>query len=334
MESSDSPSVPRTLSVVVPLRNEEESLLPLKDEILAAVGQLPERTLQLIFVDDGSTDESWSRIRAMAATDPRIRGVRFRRNFGKAAALEAGFRIAVGEIVFTMDGDLQDDPREIPKFLDALRAGKDLVSGYKRKRNDPWHKVYPSRVFNGMVSLLTGVKLHDHNCGFKAYRAEVIRDLRLYGELHRFVPVLAAAKGYKVGEIVVQHRARKYGHSKFGTRRFVKGFLDLLQVSFTTGFGYRPMHFFGSAALLAGLLATGGIAMFAVAMILYWSDAMSALYPMAILAVSLVTMLFGLQALLAGYLAELVTARRTDDPFSIAERTPQQASPGDADAAH
>jgi len=331
MESSESP-VPGLLSVVVPLCNEEESLRALKDEILSALGMLPEWKLQLIFVDDGSTDDSWTRIRELAAGDSRIRGLRFRRNFGKAAALEAGFRIASGEIVFTMDADLQDDPAEIPKFLDAIRAGKDLVSGYKRKRNDPWHKVYPSRVFNGMVSLLTGVKLHDHNCGFKAYRAGVVRDLRLYGELHRFVPVLAAAKGYQVGEIVVLHRARKFGRSKFGARRFVKGFLDLLQVSFTTGFGYRPMHFFGGAALLAGFLAAGGIALFALAMILYWSNAMSGLYPMAILAVTLALILSGSQSLLAGYLAELAAAQRKDDPYSIAERTPQLASPGGADA--
>ena len=331
MESSDSP-VPGLLSVVVPLCNEEESLHPLTDEILAALGKLPDWKLQLIFVDDGSTDNSWSRIRALAAADAHIRGLRFRRNFGKAAALEAGFRIAAGEIVFTMDADLQDDPAEMPKFLAAIVAGKDLVSGYKRKRNDPWHKVYPSRVFNGAVSFLTGVKLHDHNCGFKAYRAAVIRDLRLYGELHRFVPVLAAAKGYKVGEIVVQHRARKFGHSKFGVRRFVKGFLDLLQVRFVTGFGYRPMHFFGGAALLAGMLAVGGLMLFAFVLILYWFNAVGELYPLAILVSTLAIALFGSQALLIGYLAELVTARRTDDPYGIAERTPPHAPPGGADA--
>ena len=182
------------------------------------------------------------------------------------------------------------------------------------------------------MSLLTGVKLHDHNCGFKAYRAGVVRDLRLYGELHRFVPVLAAAKGYKVGEIVVQHRARKFGHSKFGVRRFVKGFLDLLQVSFVTGFGYRPMHFFGSTALLAWFLAAGGLALLAFAMILYWSNVMSGLYPASILAITLALMLFGSQALLAGYLAELVAAQRKDDPYCIAERTPTPAPPEGADA--
>lgn len=315
------PPVPGLLSIVVPLCNEDESLTPLVGEILESVGKLPDWKLQLIFVDDGSTDDSWSKIRAFANGDPRIHGIRFRRNFGKAAALEAGFRAATGEIVFTMDADLQDDPREIPKFLDAIQAGKDLVSGYKQKRNDPWHKVYPSRVFNGVVSLLTGVKLHDHNCGFKAYRAGVVRDLRLYGELHRFVPVLAASKGYQVGEIVVQHRSRKFGQSKFGVRRFLKGFLDLLQVKFVTGFGYRPMHFFGTAAMLAWLLAAGGLFAFGFAMILYWADAMSALYPMLLFTATLTATLFGSQALLVGYMAELVTNQRRDDPYAIAERT-------------
>ena len=322
MDATDRPPpVPGLLSIVVPLCNEEESLKPLVGEILTAVGKLPEWKLELIFVDDGSGDDSWGKIREFAAADPRIRGIRFRRNFGKAAALEAGFRTASGEIVFTMDADLQDDPNEIPKFLEAIRRGNDLVSGYKAKRNDPWHKVYPSRLFNGVVSFVTGVKLRDHNCGYKAYRAGVVRDLRLYGELHRFVPVLAAAKGYRVGEIVVQHRARKFGRSKFGPRRFVKGFLDLLQVQFVTAFGYRPMHFFGSTALLAWLLAAGGLFLFAIAMILYWSNVTGCIYPMILLATTLATMLFGSQALLAGYLAELTTARRSDDPFSIAERT-------------
>ena len=322
MDPSDRPPpVPGLLSIVVPLCNEAESLTPLLGEILESISALPEWKLQLIFVDDGSTDDSWSTIREFAAVDPRIHGIRFRRNFGKAAALEAGFRAATGEIVFTMDADLQDDPGQIPKFIDAIAAGKDLVSGYKQKRNDPWHKVYPSRLFNGVVSFVTGVTLHDHNCGFKAYRAGVIRDLRLYGELHRFVPVLAAAKGYVVGEIVVKHRARKFGRSKFGARRFLKGFLDLLQVKFVTAFGYRPMHFFGTAAVLAWLLAAGGLFAFGFCLVLYWFNVMSDVYPLVVFATSLAAGLFGSQALLSGYVAELITNQRRDDPFAIAERT-------------
>ena len=185
-------------------------------------------------------------IEQLAAADPRVRGIRFRRNFGKAAALSAGFDAARGELVVTLDADLQDDPREIPRFLAEIDKGLDCVSGWKQVRHDPWHKVGPSRVFNWLVGVLTGVKLHDHNCGFKCYRREIFDEVRLYGELHRFVPVLAAARGWKVGEIVVNHRARKFGRSKYGVTRIVKGFLDLLTVYFLTGFEQRPQHLLGT----------------------------------------------------------------------------------------
>lgn len=180
------------------------------------------------------------------------RGIRFRRNFGKAAALQAGFQAARGERVVTLDADLQDDPREIPRLL-ALLEGQprlDLVSGWKRVRHDPWHKVGPSRVFNYLVSRLTGVWLHDHNCGMKCYRREVLAELRLYGELHRFIPVLAAARGFRVGELAIAHRPRRFGHSKYGWIRFVRGFLDLLTVKFLVGFGNRPQHLLGGAGLV------------------------------------------------------------------------------------
>ncbi len=179
---------------------------------------------------------------AIAARDPRVRGIRLRRNFGKAAALTAGFQAVRGTVVFTLDADLQDDPAEIPRFLAMLDQGLDVVSGWKRTRHDPWHKVYPSRVFNGLVSYLTGCHLHDHNCGFKAYRAEVLREVGIYGELHRFVPVLAHARGFRVGEIEVNHRARRFGSSKYGVSRFIKGLLDLLTVRFLTRFvALRPL---------------------------------------------------------------------------------------------
>src|SRR5205823_808093 len=171
--------------------------------------------LEILFVDDGSTDGSWDMIRDLAGKDERVHGIRFRRNFGKAAALAAGFRHVQGALVFTLDGDLQDDPQAIPLFLVAMEKGLDVVSGWKRVRHDPWHKVFPSRVFNFLVSWLTGVWLHDHNCGMKCYRAEIFREVRLYGELHRFIPVLAAARGYTVGEIEINHRPRRFGHSKY-----------------------------------------------------------------------------------------------------------------------
>ena len=210
------------LSLVIPVFNEEESLGELRAEIDRVAAQ-QRYDLEILFVDDGTTDRSWEQIRNLAAKDSRVRGIRFRRNFGKAAALNAGFRAASGDIILTLDADLQDDPAEIPNFLKRLDEGNDVVSGWKKVRHDPWHKVLPSRVFNWMVSRMTGVKLHDHNCGMKCYRRAVIDEVQLYGELHRFVPVLAAARGWKVGELVIQHRARKHGYSKYGVRRFVKG---------------------------------------------------------------------------------------------------------------
>ncbi|MEX0977816.1 MAG: glycosyltransferase family 2 protein, partial [Pirellulales bacterium] len=188
------------LSIVIPICDERESLAALHrelDEVARAHGY----EMEIILVDDGSTDGSWSEIRRLAEKDSRVRGIRFRRNFGKAAALAAGFRAAGGETVMTLDADLQDDPREIPRFLAAMSEDLDVVSGWKQPRHDPWHKVFPSRVFNALVSMLTGVRLHDHNCGMKCYRREVLREVRLYGELHRFVPVLAAARGFTVGEL-------------------------------------------------------------------------------------------------------------------------------------
>src|SRR5947209_7053315 len=222
---------PGLLSLVIPVFNEKDSLAALWAEI-AEVSRGLDVRLEVIFVDDGSKDGSWDVIRELAASDARVRGIRFRRNFGKAAALEAGFRSAGGGIVMTLDADLQDDPHEIPNFLAAIRGGHDVVSGWKKIRLDPWHKTFPSRVFNRMVGWVTKVHLHDHNCGFKAYRAEVLRELNLYGEMHRFVPVLAAGRGFKVGEIAIHHRPRQFGKSKYRWQRFVKGSLDLVTVHF------------------------------------------------------------------------------------------------------
>lgn len=250
-------------SLVVPVFNEEESLRILYGEIVAVAETLSAK-IELIFVDDGSTDASWTIIEELVQKDDRVRGIRFRRNFGKAAALDVGFKAATLPIVMTLDADLQDDPQEIPDFLRLIDSGYDVVSGWKRTRRDPWHKVLPSRVFNEMVSRLTGVKLHDHNCGMKCYRREIFDEITLYGELHRFVPVLAASRGYRVGEKVVQHRPRKYGVSKYGFKRFAKGFLDLLTVKFVTGYGQRPQHLLGTLGLSAfgvGAAALGWMAL-------------------------------------------------------------------------
>ena len=250
-------------SLVVPVFNEEESLRILYGEIVAVAETLSAK-IELIFVDDGSTDASWTIIEELVQKDDRVRGIRFRRNFGKAAALDVGFKAATLPIVMTLDADLQDDPHEIPDFLRLIDSGYDVVSGWKKTRRDPWHKVLPSRVFNEMVSRLTGVKLHDHNCGMKCYRREIFDEITLYGELHRFVPVLAASRGYKVGEKVVQHRPRKYGVSKYGFKRFATGFLDLLTVKFVTGYGQRPQHLLGTLGLSAfgvGAAALGWMAL-------------------------------------------------------------------------
>ncbi|MDR1290983.1 MAG: glycosyltransferase family 2 protein [Planctomycetaceae bacterium] len=239
------------LSIVIPVYNEEESLVQLHKEI-SEVAEANKYDVELIFIDDGSKDRSWDVVKQLAEKDSRINGIRFRRNFGKAAALNAGFAAASGEIVMTMDADLQDNPQEIPAFLAQLEnENLDVISGWKQVRHDPWHKVIPSRFFNAMVSYMTGVKLHDHNCGMKCYRREVFNEVTLYGELHRFVPVLAAARGYRIGEKVVEHRARQFGHSKYGFTRFVKGFLDLFTVWFLTGYGQRPQHLLGTIGLIS-----------------------------------------------------------------------------------
>jgi glycosyltransferase involved in cell wall biosynthesis len=248
-----------SLSAVIPVFCEAESLPALYAE-LVEVARDQGHELEIIFVDDGSTDGSWAVIERLGAEDTRVRGIRLRRNFGKAAALSAGFEDARGEFIFTLDADLQDDPREIPRFLAAMTDNLDVISGWKKVRHDPWHKVLPSRVFNWLVGWLTGVKLHDHNCGFKCYRREVLSEVRIYGELHRFIPVLAAARGFRTGEIVIEHRARKFGKSKYGVSRIVKGFLDLLTVYFLTGFTHRPQHLLGTLGIAAFAIGFCGLA--------------------------------------------------------------------------
>jgi len=313
------------LSVVIPVLNEAQSLEQLHEE-LREVARANGYRLDVIYVDDGSTDDSWEVIRGLAVADPQVRGVRFRRNFGKAAALSAGFQSAMGELVMTLDADLQDDPHEMPRFLDAMQKDLDVVSGWKKVRHDPWHKVGPSRVFNWMVSRLTGVRLHDHNCGMKCYRREIFDEVRLYGELHRFVPVLAAARGYRVGEIVIQHRPRQFGHSKYGLARIVKGFLDLLTVKFLTGFGQRPQHVLGTVGLGSFLLGLIGLTYLAI----YWLVAQLApelgltpLHQRPAVIYSVGLLLLGGQLMSIGFLAELITAYHGRDikTYSIAERT-------------
>lgn len=310
------------LSIVIPVYNEQESLATLFGEIDRAAQQTG-LDVEVLFVDDGSRDGSWAVIRTLAEQDPRVQGIRFRRNFGKAAALSAGFAAAHGELILTLDADLQDDPAEIPKFLARLNEGFDIVSGWKKTRHDPWHKVGPSRVFNAMVSWLTGVRLHDHNCGMKCYRAEVFREVRLYGELHRFIPVLAAARGFRVAEVVINHRPRRFGYSKYGVRRFVKGFLDLLTVKFLTGFGERPQHVLGTIGLLCFLLGGLGMAYLAATWLirLYDTTLFPPLHERPLLIYSVAAFLLGAQMMSIGLIAELIADQRSRDRdgFSVLE---------------
>ncbi len=232
------------VSVVIPVHNEEADV----EELARRIGEQLQHAYEVVFIDDGSTDSTWEAI-GRAARPGVVRAIRFRRNFGKAAALMAGFEAARGDLVFTMDGDLQDDPAEIPRFLAKLDEGYDLIAGYKRRRHDPLNKVVASRIFNFVVRKLTRVDLHDMNCGFKLYRGEVARAVRIYGELHRFIPALAAAEGYRIGEIEVTHHARRHGRSKYGVSRLFKGFVDLITVLLLTSYRSRPAHGFGWAAL-------------------------------------------------------------------------------------
>lgn len=300
-------------TLVIPVYNESESLQELYQEI-CEMANANRDEIEIIFVDDGSSDSSWKIIESIAEDDTRIQGIRFRRNFGKAAALDVGFCRATKPIVFTLDADLQDDPREIPDFLEMMNSGYDVISGWKQRRHDPWHKVFPSRIFNAMVSGLTGVKLHDHNCGMKCYRREIFDEITIYGELHRFIPVLAAARGYKVGEKVIQHRVRKFGYSKYGLNRFIKGFLDLLTVKFITGYGQRPQHLLGTIGLIAfgigGAILTWLAFWWGISRISWFALEPYHLSGRPAVIYSAALMLLGSQFLSVGFIAELFLSYR------------------------
>ena len=325
------------LSVVIPAYNEKSSLEPLYAE-LSEVADEVGGDWEFLFIDDGSTDGSWDVIRHLSERDRRVRAVRLRRNFGKSAALSAGFESAVGNLVFTLDADLQDDPHEIPRFLSEIEKDLDVVSGWKKVRYDPWHKVLPSRLFNRAVSWLTGVHLHDHNCGFKCYRREIFQEVRLYGEMHRFVPVLAGARGYRIGELVVRHRPRRHGRSKYGWGRIPKGLLDLFTVKFLTGFGQRPLHLMGSLGLAFFFLGGAGIVLLTAAWIITRLPFLDLedvhLTERAIFFYSIIALLLGSQFMSIGFLAELMTAYYGHgvQAYSVVERirskpdTPDEAS--------
>jgi len=305
------------VSVVVPLWNEAESLRPLHARIVQALA--PYR-FEVVYIDDGSTDGSLACLGALAAEDPRARVVSFRRNYGKSAALAVGFERARGAIVATCDADLQDDPAEIPEMIRALDEGTDLVSGWKRERHDPVSKTLPSRVFNFVVSRLSGVPLHDMNCGLKVYRREVVAELPIYGELHRFLPVLAAWRGFRVKEKVVRHEERKFGKSKFGAARFVNGLLDFVSVKFLTGARETPLHVFGRMALVCLAL---GLALCGWMFVTWITDGALRVRPLLVLGMVLV--ILGIQFVSIGLLGEMLAFhnRRTD--YAIKFETVEQA---------
>jgi glycosyltransferase involved in cell wall biosynthesis len=310
-------------SIIIPVHNEVQSLRELHEQIVAATSPL-QIPYEIIYVDDGSTDGSWNAIRHLSQIDARVAAVRLRKNFGKAAALTAGMRAARGEVLFMMDADLQDDPAEIAGLLETLADGYDVVNGWKRQRLDPWHKVLPSRVFNRLVSWLTGLWLHDHNCGLKCFRRQVADELRIYGEMHRFIPVLAHARGFRVTERPVRHRPRPYGQSKYGVRRFVRGFLDLLTVKFLTGFGQRPQHMLGAIGLLFVALGGAGLTYLAIIWLLTNLPPHLRFDPIGsrpLLAYSAAALLLGGQLVSLGFLAELIVAfaGRERDWYSVAE---------------
>ena len=289
------------LSIVIPAYNEEESI----DELIGKIFSVTDQNgfnVEIIFINDGSTDLTQEKIEAFYEKDKRVKLINFRRNFGKSAALSIGFKRATGKIIITMDADLQDDPEEITNLVKKIDEGYDLVSGWKKKRNDPLEKRIPSKVFNAITSKLGGIKMHDFNCGLKAYRSEVTKEIKIYGEMHRFLPVLAYWQGFRIGEIAVKHHARKFGYSKFGARRYFSGFFDLMTVLFITKYKRKPMHIFGFMGLL---FAGSGFAALAYLITIWFMG--EGIGDRPLLLISGISIIIGIQFIGIGLLGELIT---------------------------
>ncbi len=303
------------VSVVIPLLNEEESLRELHTRLKAVFAQM-RSTYEIIFIDDGSTDGSFSILRELHKADRNIKVIRFRRNFGKSAALSVGFREAQGDFIITMDADLQDDPDEIPGLIEAMGDSFDLVSGWKKKRYDPITKTIPSKFFNFVTGQMTGIPIHDFNCGLKAYRRDVAKSVHVYGELHRYIPALAHWAGFRVTEKVVQHHARKYGATKFGLNRFIYGFLDLLTVLFTTRYIRRPLHLFGiwgMVSLAIGTLIDGWLSV-------EWFMGRTSLSNRPLFLLGFLLIIVGVQFISIGLLGEMMSRQEKDEEtYSIQE---------------
>jgi glycosyltransferase involved in cell wall biosynthesis len=298
------------VSIVVPLYNEDESLPELCEWIDRVVHE-NDLSYEIILIDDGSTDDSWQVVEKLSSQNHHIKGIRFRRNYGKSAALNEGFKAAKGDVVITMDADLQDSPDEIPGLRNMIvDEGYDLVSGWKKKRYDPISKTIPTKFFNNVTSRTSGIKLHDFNCGLKAYKNKVVKSIEVYGEMHRYIPVIAKWAGFrKIGEKVVEHRARKYGTTKFGWERFINGFLDLTTITFVSKFGKRPMHFFGLYGTLCFMLGLGMSLYLVIAKLV---SAEFGLTNKPAFFIALTAMILGMQLFLAGFIAELVSRNSSE----------------------
>lgn len=306
------------LSILVPLYNEEESLPELTDWVHRVCTE-NNYSYELLLVDDGSTDRSWEVVEKLATENPHIKGLSFKRNYGKSAALNEGFKAATGKVVITMDADLQDSPDEIPALFKMIEEeGYDLVSGWKKKRYDPITKTIPTKFFNATTRKVSGIKLHDFNCGLKAYRNKVVKSIEVYGEMHRYIPVIAKWAGFrKIGEKVVEHRARKYGTTKFGWERFINGFLDLASITFVGRFGKMPMHFFGAFGTLFFFL---GFCISIFLIISKISDPAVSLTNKPFFYFALVFMIIGTQLFVTGFLAELIARNSSERNSYLIEK--------------
>ncbi len=320
------------LSFVVPVKEEEETIEQLFYEIQQVLGDIGISDFEVIYIDDGSRDSTWACMQELARKHPmHCVSIRLRRNYGKAFALVSGFRESRGDVIITMDGDMQDDPKEIPRFLAKLDAGFDLVSGWKQNRQDPLSKTLPSRLFNWVTSRATGIPLHDFNCGFKAYRKEVLESVRLYGELHRYIPVLAHDAGFRIGEIGIHHQAREHGQSKYGWERYVRGLVDLLTVLATTRYLHRPSHLFGGLGLAAGALGAGILGYLAI----LWFAGAGPRGSRPLFFVGILSTILAVQLISLGVLAELVTRHSPDRSIGdiVAQKQDCRLQLGDDDPA-
>lgn len=302
------------ISVIIPVFNEQESLPELHNWIQRVMEENA-FSYEIIFVNDGSTDRSWEEICKLSKLNPSVKGVNFVRNYGKSAALDIGFGKAQGEVVITMDADMQDSPDEIPELYEMIVAGGyEIVSGWKKKRHDPITKTVPSRFFNWVTRIISGIKLHDFNCGLKAYQNKVVKNIHIYGEMHRYIPLIAKWNGFSnIGEKVVEHRARKYGQTKFGIERFLNGFLDLISVSFVNRYKKKPMHFFGSlgtVSFLAGFIITSWL-IFEKVYGVYRGFRVRDITDQPLFFLALVALIVGVQLFLTGFLAEMMTSNNS-----------------------